>query len=398
MAGPEPAVAAARVVVRAALADLRPGDSGTPGPLVLVACSGGADSVALAVATAFVAPRMGLRAGAVIVDHGLQPGSDRVAAKAAEVCRQLELDPVIVRAVEVTDGPGGPEALARDARYEALRSVAADVDAAAVLLGHTLDDQAESVLLGLARGSGARSLAGMPARRGVFRRPFLGLRRTQTEEVCRAVEVDYWTDPTNIVPTGPARPADRRSTEQGGAGTDSGVLGGAGPRRDVDVEAPDQWPRRSVVRGRVLPVLTEVLGPGVVPALARSADLLRDDADLLDSLAADLLAEVRLPSEAAAPAPDPPPPAVGVAPPPPPLVVLDAHRLSEAPPALRRRVLRAAALDAGCPAGDLFAVHVDALDALVVRWRGQGPVHLPGDLRGVRVCGRLLLRTPALQE
>ncbi|WP_171783996.1 tRNA lysidine(34) synthetase TilS [Isoptericola halotolerans] len=350
----DPALAAARTAVRAQLADLHPDD------LVLVACSGGPDSVALAAVTSSEARRVGrsvrsrgyaVRAGAVVVDHALQPGSARVAQRAAEQCRGLGLDPVVVRRVEVRQGSDGLEAAARDARYAALEEIAATTGAAAVLLGHTLDDQAEQVLLGLARGSGTRSLAGMPARRAVFRRPLLGLRRAHTERVCAVVGIDPWIDPTN-----------------------DGTAAGA--------------PLRSRVRDRLLPVLGDVLGPGAVEALARSADLLRDDADLLDLLAADLLATAR-----SAVDPADVDPAETRVPEGPAAVVLDVTPLAEAPAALRRRALRAAALETGCPAGTTTARHVDALDALVVRWRGQGEVHLPGGARGVRACGRLVLRS-----
>ncbi|HWB36679.1 MAG TPA: tRNA lysidine(34) synthetase, partial [Rugosimonospora sp.] len=140
-----PSVAAGRVAVRAAL-------SGVPeGGPVLVACSGGTDSLALASATAFAAPRCGLRAGLVTVDHQLQPGSADRAASVAKWARTVGFDPVLVRAVEVGSA-GGPEAAARDARYHALADAAAEVGAAAVLLGHTRDDQAETVLLALSRG------------------------------------------------------------------------------------------------------------------------------------------------------------------------------------------------------------------------------------------------------
>src|SRR4051794_8059390 len=149
-----PAVAEVRVGVRRGLDDL------SPGALVLVACSGGADSLALAAALAHEGPRARLRAGAVTVDHGLQDGSADRAEAVAKVLSGLGLDPVLVRRVEVT-GAGGPENAARDARYRALAAVATETGAAAVLLGHTMDDQAETVLLRLARGSGARSLAGM---------------------------------------------------------------------------------------------------------------------------------------------------------------------------------------------------------------------------------------------
>ena len=361
----DPAVAVARSAVRSELDDLRAGD------LVLVACSGGADSLALAAVTAIEARRVGrsvrsrghaVRVGALVVDHGLQPGSAEVAERAAASCRGLGLEPVLVRRVEVASGAGagGLEASARTARYAALDSAAAETGAVAVLLGHTLDDQAESVLLGLARGSGARSLAGMPRRRGVYRRPFLRLRRAQTEAVCEALGLEYWDDPTNL-----AGAADERS----GAGS---------------------APLRSRVRSAVVPVLESVLGAGVVEALGRTADQLRDDADLLDALAADLLtsAVVQDPAVQSQPADTTGHGASDDS------LVLDAGRLAAAPPALRRRALRAAATGVGCPPAATTARHVDALDSLVVSWTGQGPVHLPGDARAWRACGRLFLRPP----
>jgi tRNA(Ile)-lysidine synthase len=242
--GPHPAVAEVRTAVRAGLAGLVPGD------LVLVACSGGADSLALAAALAFTAPRLQLRAGGVTVDHGLQSGSAERAAAVARRLAGLGLDPVLCPTVTVArpddDSYLGPEAAARAARYDALDAAAAQTGAAAILLGHTLDDQAETVLLGLARGSGARSLAGMPASRGRYRRPLLPVHRATTRAACAALELPVWDDPHN---------ADPRFT-------------------------------RSRVRHEVLPVLESVLGPGVAEALARTAGQLRDDADLLDAQAA----------------------------------------------------------------------------------------------------------------
>ncbi|MFE2108638.1 tRNA lysidine(34) synthetase TilS [Kitasatospora sp. NPDC059463] len=297
-------------------------------PLVLVAVSGGADSMALAIAAAFEAPKIGLRVGAVTVDHGLQPGSADRAAQVAGRLRELGLDPVEAVAVRV-GREGGPEAAARDARYAALDEAAERHAALAVLLGHTRDDQAETVLLGLARGSGSRSLAGMPAQKGRYRRPLLELDRAATRQACSAQAIPVWDDPHNCDPAY----------------------------------------TRSRVRHEVLPVLEKHLGGGVVEALARTARLFRDDADALDQWAA--LAERDLRAGDGA---------------------LDAGKLAELPPAVRRRVLRRAALRAGCPAGDLFARHLETIDLLVTGWRGQGPLHLPGGVEATRRCGTLVFR------
>jgi tRNA(Ile)-lysidine synthase len=315
--GLSPAVAAVRNAVRASLAGLAPGD------LVLAACSGGPDSLALAAALAFVAPRAGLRAGAVTVDHGLQEGSADRAAAVAAALGGLGLDPV--RAVAVTvDGGGGPEAAARTARYAAIEAAAADLGATTVLLGHTLDDQAETVLLGLARGSGARSLAGMPPRRGIFQRPLLGLRRQVTTGACAALDLAPWADPHN---------ADRRFA-------------------------------RVRVRLDALPALEAALGPGVAEALARTADQLRDDAEVLEQIA---LSERSV---------DP--------------RLMSAASLAGLPGAVRTRVLRSAALAAGCPATALTSAHVTRIEELVTDWRGQRWIDLPGGVRATRRSGQVL--------
>jgi tRNA(Ile)-lysidine synthase len=319
MGGPHPAVAQLRTAVRRCLADLKPGE------LVLAACSGGADSLALAAALAFVAPRAGLRAGAVTVDHGLQPGSAGQATQAAAQLSGLGLAPVEVIAVTV-GVCGGPEAAARDARYQALDQAGTKTGAAAILLGHTLDDQAETVLLGLARGSGGRSLAGMPERTGRYRRPLLGVGREQTRAACAALRLDVWDDPQN-----------------------------ADPRY-----------ARARVRHQALPALEASLGPGVAAALVRTARQLRADVDALDQLAAD--AASRLVESG---------PTVDVA------------ALTALPAALRTRVLRAAAVTAGCRPGALAAAHIDGLDGLLTGWHGQRGIDLPGGIRGIRQCGKL---------
>ncbi|GAB3211318.1 tRNA lysidine(34) synthetase TilS [Marinactinospora endophytica] len=319
MTGPPPAVAAVRVAVRRALADLEAGD------LVLVACSGGPDSLALAAATAFVAPRAGLRAGGVTVDHGLQPGSAERAAQVAATLRGLGLDPVEDVAVTVA-ARGGPEGAARTARYAALETAADRHRAAAVLLGHTRDDQAETVLLRLARGSGARSLAGMAPSSGRYLRPLLELDRATVHTAATEMGFDPWIDPHNSDPSY----------------------------------------ARSRVRHDALPALERTLGPGIAAALARTASLLRDDADALDSWAEQAARDAEAPGEG-----------------------LDVKVLADLPRAIRTRVLRRAAIAAGCPAGALTAGHVAGLERLVTRWRGQAHVDLPGGVAGRRVEGRI---------
>jgi tRNA(Ile)-lysidine synthase len=322
--GPGVAVAEVRSAVRACLSDLAAGD------LVLVACSGGADSLALAAAAAFVAPRLGLRAGGVTVDHGLQPGSAERAGETTALLSTLGLHPVHSTTVTVPSGTAkGPEAAARQARYAALDAAAGEYGAVAVLLGHTLDDQAETVLLGLARGSGARSLAGMPGRRGPYRRPLLAVRRATTAAACAELGLETWQDPHN---------------------------------RDFRFA-------RARVRHQALPALEAALGPGVAEALARTAAQLRADAECLDDLAFAESGQLR------ASASDP--------------AGLDASWLAALPRAIRARVLRDAAIMAGCPHGALTAGHVDGVDALVTAWRGQRWVDLPGGVRARRRDGKV---------
>jgi tRNA(Ile)-lysidine synthase len=316
MAGPDPAVAAGRLAVRDQLKDI------PEGSLVLVAVSGGTDSMALAASLAFEAPRAGMRAGAVIVDHQLQDESSAVAHRAGVTCRQLGLDPVEVVTAEVRTTGAGPEADARNARYAVLEQVADRCRAALILVGHTRDDQAEQVLLGLARGSGARSLSGMPVRRGRIVRPFLALPRATTRAVCSAHGIEPWDDPHN-----------------------------------------DDESFRRVRARKVLEILEGELGPGFGAALARSADLLREDADYLEELAR--RARTALPTAPGQPGVD-----------------LDA--LAALPRAVRTRVWRILASEAGAPIADVSAAHVESLDALLTAWHGQGPLHVPGGIAVAR--------------
>ncbi|MFI7021194.1 tRNA lysidine(34) synthetase TilS [Micromonospora sp. NPDC049900] len=329
MAPLAPPVAAIRVAVRRALAELT-----ASGP-VLVACSGGADSLALAATAAFVVPRSGRAAGLVTVDHGLQPGSAERAEAVADWARQSGLAPVEVVRVQVTGRPGGPEAAAREARYQALAEVAGRYAAAAVLTGHTRDDQAETVLLALARGAGPRGLAGMPAIRQLagmpLLRPLLETGREQTRAVCAALGLTPWEDPHN---TDPAY-------------------------------------ARSRVRADVLPALVEALGPAVVDNLARTARLVAADNAVLDGLAVEALTAARHPDGG-----------------------LAAKALADLAPALRSRVLHTWAHELGAVPAALSHRHVAALDRLVTDWRGQGAAYLPGGLRVRRHRDRLLPADP----
>jgi tRNA(Ile)-lysidine synthase len=331
MAALSPPVAAVRVAVRRALLAV---PAGRP---VLVACSGGPDSLALAAAVAFVAPRLGLRAGLITVDHGLQADSARVAEEVRRWAGGAGFDPVEVATVRVADRPGGPEAGAREARYEALVDAARRLDASAVLLGHTRDDQAETVLLALARGAGPKGLAGMPPVRTVdgvdLVRPLLDISREQTRKACAASGLSPWDDPHNTDPSY----------------------------------------ARVRVRAEAIPALVAALGPRVVDNLARTAKLIATDAAALDALAGAALETARTGhGELSVPA------------------------LARLLPALRTRVLHAWALELGAPGGALSQRHVAALDALVTEWHGQGPVHLPTGVQVRRAGDRLqsICRTP----
>ena len=225
---------------------------------MLAACSGGPDSLALAAAVAFEAPKLGLRAGGVTVDHGLQAGSAAQASRAQAALGDLGLDPVRLVSVDVrprATGPGypGPEAAARHARYAAFEAVGAELEASAIALGHTMDDQAETVVL----GPGAR-VRGPVARRHDRRdRP---------------------------VPAAAARPAARPD------GRRVHALG-LDPWHDP-ANADDAY-RRTRVRRQILPLMEELIGPGVTESLARTAEQLRADADALDELAAALARPLR---------------------------------------------------------------------------------------------------------
>ncbi|MFD3507150.1 tRNA lysidine(34) synthetase TilS [Nocardia sp. NPDC058666] len=303
---------------------------------VVVGLSGGADSLALVAAAVVEAGAV----TAVVVDHGLQEGSAEVAVRAAAQARALGCVEAVVVPVQV-GREGGVEAAARAARYAGLESVR---DGRPVLLGHTLDDQAETVLLGLARGSGGRSIHGMVAWKAPWGRPLLGVRRAQTVQVCADLGIEPWDDPHN---------ADLKYT-------------------------------RVRVRNELLPLLEDVLGGGVAKALVRTADQLREDGAVLDGYADTLLQAARTtdstdPDSRGLATTDQP----GSGP-------RDTHRptlsieiLATAPAALRRRAVRSWLADQGVTG--LVNSHLQAIDELVSNWRGQGGVAVGGGTRAHRL-------------
>ena len=312
------AVPAVRNAVRTWLERYEAGDT------VLVAVSGGADSLALAHALSVESKEFVITVIGVTVDHQLQEQSGAQAEKVVAQLKNFGLD-CIIKKVNV-DLKDGLEASARAARYLALQEAVGEKSAVAVFLGHTRDDQAETVLLGLARGSGTRSLSGMAPHNGVYVRPLLEITRDQSERYCEEVKLQYWSDPHN--------------------------------------ENPDF--SRVRVRNVALPALETSIGPGISEALARSAHLLRDDADALDHWAKD--EELALD-----------------------LLNLDCAHLEKLPRAIRTRLIRAAIYAAGAPAGMVTMEHVSGVEALITAWSGQGALNLPGGVKVERISGRLSL-------
>lgn len=340
MTGPHRDVAAARHHLRTCIRTHLP-DLPLSGEVILVGCSGGQDSLALAATLAFCAPRDGYRVHAVIIDHQVREESADDASRAAAACAQLGL-PAEVRQVRVPggrqgSGHGGPEAAARTARRAALAAAAADHNARAVLLGHTLDDQAETVLLGLARGSGARSLAGMRERDGLWLRPFLGLRRAHTAAICEELALPVVADPSNDV-DGPWRQADGRPL------------------------------RRTALRARAIPALREVLGPGVDLALARTATQLQRDDDYLQVLAQEALDTV----------------VVGENP-----TCLAQAATAALPAAIRTRVLHMVLARAARPGEQVTAEQVEQVDRLVRLRAVHGPIYCAGGVIVTKENGML---------
>ncbi len=295
------------------------------GETILFGCSGGTDSMALAVA--LLKESNNSKIIPVVVDHGLQNNSAEIAAQTVAKLKELGYSEVATaRAnVEVTDGL---EASARRARYLIFKQFIDSYQPKYFMLAHTLNDQAESVLLGLARGSGARSLSGMATVNNVFVRPLLKNTRAQTAAACIEAGIKVWDDPHNL----------------------------------------DERFARVKVRRNLLPIFEENLGPGITEALARTADLLRDDADALDDFANQYFSQADASN-------------------------LDVAELERLPKAIRTRVLRLAIYKAGAPSGMLSADHIASAEALISDWHGQKEVSLPGNVKLSRISGRITLST-----
>lgn len=163
---------------------------------VLLAVSGGPDSMALALGAIFELPKLGIQVFAAVVNHNLQPGSGAVALATLERLSAMGIESKVLD-IKVSRTGAGPEAEAREARYSALEKHCAEVGADFIVTGHNLDDQAETVLLGLTRGSGLRSIAGMKAVDGKLVRPLLGIEKQELTRACIDSGVEYWLDPHN---------------------------------------------------------------------------------------------------------------------------------------------------------------------------------------------------------
>jgi tRNA(Ile)-lysidine synthase len=286
------------------------------GSTVAVACSGGADSLALASAALFEGNRAQIKVIAVIVNHNLQEGSKEVAIRTQGVLKDLGYEVVEIMDVVVQQNSLGMEAAARNARYEALARFAEKHGATFTMLGHTLDDQAETVLLGLARGSGAKSMAGMPTLSAdrKYLRPLLRITRKETGSYCEDSGLEYWSDPQNL----------------------------------------DTKFSRVKARLKVLPVLEEELGPGIAQALSRTAEILQDDISYLETQADQAFKEVAKTTNNA--------------------VLIDVAGFEKLPKALATRVIHKSLYLMGA---EPAKVQIDAVMVLVNNWHGQKPLTLP---------------------
>ena len=285
-----------------------------PGQKLLIAVSGGADSLALAAACEFEAKKLGVKIAAAVIDHSLQNNSDKVAAQTSKTLASLGFEEVVVKKIAVGKA-GGPEAAARTARYTALETIRQKTKSNFVVLGHTASDQAETVLLGLVRGSGAKSLSGMSEKTGLLLRPLLGIERATTEAFCKDSGIKYWSDPQN----------------------------------------KDEKFLRVMIRKHVLPFLEKQLGGSVAASLVRTSDQLREDNSYLESQADKSFKKYAKVSGSG--------------------ISFDAKAIEKLPAAILNRVIKKALDGFG---SESSRTHVLAVSDLVLSWHGQKPLALPG--------------------
>lgn len=285
-----------------------------PGQKLLVAVSGGADSLALASACEFEAKKLGLKIAAAVIDHSLQKGSEKIAAQTAKTLALLGFEEIVVKQV-VVGKAGGPEAAARTARYTALETLRQKSKSNFIVLGHTASDQAETVLLGLVRGSGSRSLSGMSEKTGFLLRPLLGTTRATTEVFCKDSGIKYWLDPQN----------------------------------------KDEKFLRVMIRKRVLPFLEKQLGGSVAASLVRTSDQLREDNSYLESQGSKSFKRYAKVAGSG--------------------ISFDARALGKLPAAILNRVIKKALDGFG---SESSRAHVIAVSDLVLSWHGQKPIAVPG--------------------
>ena len=304
-----PAQGLIRLVVRNCLTS-----NTKPGQKLLVAVSGGADSLALAAACEFEAKKLGVKIAAAVIDHSLQKDSDKVAAQTAKTLVSLGFEEVVIKKITVGKA-GGPEAAARTARYTALETLRQKTKSNFVVLGHTSSDQAETVLLGLVRGSGSKSLSGMSEKTGFLLRPLLGIERATTEAFCKDSRIKYWSDPQN----------------------------------------KDEKFLRVMIRKNVLPFLEKQLGGSVAASLVRTSDQLREDNTYLESQADKSFKKYAKVSSSG--------------------ISFDAKAIEKLPAAILNRVIKKALDSFG---SESSRTHVLAVSDLVLSWHGQKPLALPG--------------------
>lgn len=316
-------------------------------PLVLVACSGGRDSLALVALTAIVCASRGLRCGVVIVDHHMQPHSTQVAREAAKRCMQVGVREqyVFLQSVQVTNSGKGEESAARDVRYHAIIEVAQRQQAAVVLLAHTAHDQAETVLIGLKDSAGLEAVAGMKAitfRENVqFARPFIELTREQTTGICEDLGISWWDDPTN------------------------------GDTLEQNLELGENYPLRSRIRHTLMPYISRFLHANMVTLLSRGATLAQDDLDYINAQVDATIPQVMFVDTTAQ------------------SVTLHAEQLAQYHPSIRRRIIARALTAVSLR---FSSSHVQAIDELSVNWHGQKPFSLPNHYEAVRRNHRIVIR------